>query len=534
MPSRVRRAVVTITAITAFVAVQAPPAFSFDCEDDVHSLTATPQTQVLGVGDEATILVKSFNCVREEITGKSVSVTVNGVNLFRNSGQTPFQFAYRGATVGRDELTFTHVGVRTFPGTPFPSGVSRTVSATIDWEDRGVSEESLYDERLAVVSARYPSFVGASVDEDAGTLNVIVTDPTVALAPIQETLSAVLDNPDLRTYTPTRGLAEFPFQKLYPWHSQLSPMALGLPTVLSTDIHEAIGKIRIGAEDVTLAAQQLTAVLAEVGIPPDAVVFEQESPTKYSIGSSLRDFHRPVVGGLRIGYGGTATQFKVCTLGFVATKVSSNNTPGIVTNAHCSGTFGALDSTTFGQPNNSPTFAYETMDPPLFTGGSCPANRRCRYSDALFAAISSPVSGTTHLQGRVAKTALGSYSWDGSRFTINAKQNPVYDQRVHMVGMISGRQSGRVQATCSNMKQFNEGRDTGRTMLCQMVASYFNNDGDSGAPMISHTTTDTRSLLGINWTGNGSSTGIFSPWSNITRSSELGSLKACAPELYTC
>jgi hypothetical protein len=206
----------------------------------------------------------------------------------------------------------------------------------------------------------------------------------------------------------------------------------------------------------------------------------------------------------------------LCTLGFAAVR---QGITGFVTNSHCTNTQGGVEGTIYNQPifdfiNNQ--VGVEIADPPYFTGGSCPAGKRCRFSDSAFvrAAI------TTAL-GSIARPPDGSFTWNGTHtFTITAEADPLMGQSVIKVGRTTGRTSGTVQKTCALINV----TDTDITLLCQSQATYLSVGGDSGSPVFRLTVLPNVTLVGINW----STGGHFSPITGIQRIGELGSINTCA------
>lgn len=230
--------------------------------------------------------------------------------------------------------------------------------------------------------------------------------------------------------------------------------------------------------------------------------------------SNLQDLHRPLVGGLQI----SSTKF-ICTLGF---STKRNGVEGFVTNAHCTDIYGVVESTRFGQPNFVTEVGIEEVDPAFFVGGTCPSNFRCRYSDAAFART----TGLTAVdQGHIAtpSTTIVRTTWDGvSTYSIIKETDPLLNDGVLKVGRTTGRTAGVVERTCVNVRV--AGEDI--LMLCQAIASYESDGGDSGAPVLTTVDGPRSWARGIHW-GSG---GVFSPISNIQRIDELGSVETCIPD----
>jgi hypothetical protein len=188
--------------------------------------------------------------------------------------------------------------------------------------------------------------------------------------------------------------ADFDWAALDRWFPQASVEALGVPGVVFTDADEARNRVRIGVEHAAAAAQ-VRVVLARLGVPASAVIVDVTEPIRQL--ATLRGAVRPVVTGVQINFPGF-----LCSLGFNASR---SGTRGFVTASHCTSIQGGVEGTPYWQPLESVRpiqIATETVDPGYPTGGSCPAGRQCRRSDAAFAKY---IDGTQNTLGRIARTS---------------------------------------------------------------------------------------------------------------------------------
>jgi hypothetical protein len=374
------------------------------------------------------------------------------------------------------------------------------------------------DDFLMEVAHRYPAFGGLFIGPD-GVLRVYMLEDTSAARTSVKT--AIADVYGRGRFPLDHILilkADYRFTQLKTWHDLMSPVVLALPGVVLTDIDEARNRLRVGVE--TLETQELVEEhLIDLGIPLDAVIVEEAEPVRFE--RSLRDRHRPLVGGLQISI---RTPFflalrGICTLGFNAIRAGVE---GFVTNSHCTLTQGGVESTFFSQPfSRVEIVGGETVDPPYFTGAPCPPTRRCRFSDSAFAQRVFVASATL---GAIAQPALNAVAWDGVqtyRIVDNVAVSAVGDM-VEKIGRTTGRTQGVVTFTCQNLPV----RFTNITLLCQNTATYPSTFGDSGSPVILPDSTTTALLYGIHW-GSG---GAFSPIANVQRADELGPLTTLAPE----
>lgn len=289
---------------------------------------------------------------------------------------------------------------------------------------------------------------------------------------------------------------------------------------MSLDIDDAANRLVIevnrdpGTYGFDVMSERVKTLMDALDVPPAAVSVNPASPVRLE--SSVRDLHRPILGGLQI----ENEDLWACTLGFIAERAGVF---GFVTNSHCTVTQGGVEDTRFGQPVAETVVGQETVDPRYWTGPGCPSTRRCRYSDAAFAEI---VNLTNFDMGNIAqpeRVFLDPTAWDGtSTYVIQSDSDSAVGELVNKVGHSTGDTDGVVEDMCVDYNASNpDGSDTGITMLCQADAEYGSSGGDSGGPVFHVTSGDKVLLRGIHW-GSG---GVFS---NISRvEDELGTLETC-------
>ena len=309
--------------------------------------------------------------------------------------------------------------------------------------------------------------------------------------------------------------ADFDWADLDRWFTRASADALGVPGVVFTDADEARNRVHIGVEH-TAAAGEVRSMLARLGIPAAAVIIELTQPIKQL--ATLRGSVRPVVAGVQINFPGF-----LCSLGFNASR---SGTRGFVTASHCTNTQGGVENTPYWQPLqtvNPVQIGTEIVDPIYTTGGSCPAGRHCRRSDASFAKY---INSTQNTLGRIARTSntnktnrtiVGNWTVTSdatsSSFTIGLT--------VNKVGRTTGWSQGPVTNTCVNVNVFN----SNVTQLCQTIVSATVDAGDSGSDVFAITSGTNVKLDGVLWGGfssNGQTFFVFSPLANVK--GELGAL----------
>jgi hypothetical protein len=413
---------------------------------------------------------------------------------------------------------------------PQPAGAASDDSEVVPSlpdKDEG-SGESL-DTLLVEVAKRVPAFGGMFIGPD-GALQVDLLDRRLEPAAL-EAIAAVFGPERVPPGTIQVLQGQYSFLQLQAWHEGMMTEILGLPGVIFTDIDEMEHRLRVGVEVQELQGV-VEARLAGLGIPRAAVIIEETEPIEL-VAHTLRSRVRPLVGGLQINF----SNF-LCSLGFIAIR---NGVQGIVTNSHCTNIQGGVEGTVYHQPIASGTtnrIGRETVDPLYFTGGACPAGRRCRYSDSAFARVPHPSGpAVTVSLGRIARpTGLGSItiSHTSPPFrVVGETSSPLAGETLNKVGRTTGRTQGVVSNTCVNTNVFG----SNITLLCQHFVNAGVSGGDSGSPVFRITNSpaagDVR-LYGVLWGGNSSGTlFVFSGLgvAGVQRSTELGPLTTCAPGL---
>lgn len=310
---------------------------------------------------------------------------------------------------------------------------------------------------------------------------------------------------------------DYGFAELAAWRKELRQV-LSLPGVVSLEVDEATNRVRIGmdsrARTKSLDRDRLERELLFKSAPREAVVVEAAEPIRPMV--NLRDKVRPIAGGFEVA------NFKSCTLGF---NVFREGVFGFVTNSHCTARQGGEEGTRFYQNYLAAGGSFvgvEVADPDYFTGGDCPAGRRCRFSDSSFIRYDAADLGD---YGKLARTvsrgtASGSLELPAKnpRFNINGRATAVRGKPLNKIGRTTGWTVGNVVATCVDVNV--SGADI--TQFCQDVVQAGVGPGDSGSPVFSWTKGNNVKLVGILW-GGGSTVFVLSPLANVER--ELGALE---------
>lgn len=354
----------------------------------------------------------------------------------------------------------------------------------------GVSEPGL-DGEFAEIARSVPSFGGMYFDRK-GELHIQLQD-SVGPGPAEQASLALLRRHNI---TPPAKIhahrVRYNVLSLLEWKSQARNL-LGLPGVVFVDFDETENAVSLGISSFAVGAAVRRAA-QDLGIPPYALRFQvAEAPV---LSSTVRDKIRPAVGGLQIMMSSSTT----CTMGFSAIR---SGVRGFLTNSHCTNTQGGTESTHFFQPYLAPKsttiVGTETVDPVYFTGGACPAGKRCRYSDAAFAQGSSGVSFAAQIAVTDAVGTTGPGSLTIARYGIVTGEysQPFLNLFLLKTGRTSGTTGGYVTQTCADYPATST-----ITMLCQNVMDAYGDFGDSGAAVWWESNTITQSrpyLAGLMW-----------------------------------
>lgn len=368
----------------------------------------------------------------------------------------------------------------------------------------------------AALAQTVTGFGGLFLDEH-GTPTVYLTDLAQQSA-AQAAVAAVAAQYEIPGSQLRVLKGDFSYQQLDAWFSQASQHAMTVPGAVFADLDEASNRVRIGVENAPAAAA-VKGLLARLNIPSNGVIVEQTAPIRNV--ATLQDKVRAVRGGLQINFPGF-----LCTLGFNAT--SSGGQRSFITNSHCTAIQGGVQSTPYNQPLSTTAGSFigtEVADPNYFTGGACPASRRCRFSDSSRGKYA---SAPTSVLGRIARTtSRGQFSGSltisstNPTFSITAERaNSLVGQTVNKMGRTTGWTFGKITNACVTVNV--SGTDI--TQLCQNLVSAGVGPGDSGSPVFNWSGSGSHvTLAGILWGGSSNGRQLaFSPMSGIE--SELGAL----------
>lgn len=322
--------------------------------------------------------------------------------------------------------------------------------------------------------------------------------------------------------------AKYDFRQLLGWYrAQVLPTVGGAAELTMTDIDERQNRIVIGVKDAA-SVETMRQRISGLQVPQDAMgviqfegavveaLVEKTSLRTRRLDQSLSGFVRPLVGGLKIVHPYLDSLYQ-CTLGFnLVGWLNGNIGPDrfAVTNSHCapprSQVSGILE---MGQPTGGANVALEIVDPGWLVNSpqlpDCYSGQICRFSDAALFRYYFPGNAA---YGQVAYPSYGSTTFSRN-ITVIEIISPVVGWPAHMVGRISGHTNGSIVYSCANLVVYDENGPTNMKLLCQSLATYSSNLGDSGSPVIEPVGDGTTAYgLGVHWGKQGNTNyGLFSP-----------------------
>jgi hypothetical protein len=349
------------------------------------------------------------------------------------------------------------------------------------------------------ISARYPGgYGGYYFSEDGQTVYAYMLDPTqqsAAEAAVRAAHGKPLDG--VMNIVPVQG--RYSMQQLADWYRPLKRQLKEdsvYPTMSA--IRETNNRIRLGFRELEAKRATIERVIAELGIPLDAVELEENFITPF-LDDSVQAEWDDVPGGVQYEINDTGL---FCSVGFITER---DDVEGLVTASHCAvnnnptptPVVGGNQGTEYWQ-NNSATgdiIADEAVDPTPRSGlGGCDSGT-CKYADAAYATRrgSEPLA-----RGYIADTVdYGDTDVNpsGDTYWITAEVTPSLDDDLILVGRSSGKVRFEVIDTCFDFELL------GVEIVCVMLGEYTNAEqaiiGDSGGSVIEVVSGDEVNLAGI-------------------------------------
>lgn len=382
---------------------------------------------------------------------------------------------------------------------PAPGWIDPTDSRVIPYAEHPASSIVDRDTRTLLATRHIPGFGGAYIDAETERLQVWLTRPTEKLGLLaRAALASERKSAEVASAKVVVRQAKYTFAQLKAWKDTAMEL-FSLPDVVMLGIDERTNRLQLGIRGSRRLTREVADHLAGLGIPAEAVTV---ASVQQQFGPQLRDDHRPLAGATQIqfqvGFAGLGTG--TCTLGFPAIR---GGVTGFVTNAHCSRSIGEVDDGRYWQAtrpaHEGNQVGTEVTDPPFFTGGPCPADAVCSFTDANYVRAH---EGVTVDRGRLA--AVGccrSTDWNGEdTWRVSDSSFTFVGHAVRKVGRTTGTTIGTVDNVCDPVQV----RDTNIVLLCQDVARMTSDHGDSGSPVFETTHSpalDDVRAVGILWGG---------------------------------
>lgn len=354
------------------------------------------------------------------------------------------------------------------------------------------------DAEFARLAREAPGFGGMFYDA-TGRLNIYVTRPTHQSVHSRQNVFARVSERLRAGARPVPAVDDVIFLEGARDWSELTALhgrmfsVLGESGVVFTDIDETRNELRVGVLAGT-SEGEILAALHDVGVPDDAVGLESTQPIVPLNGHSLRDFQRPIGGGLQIGFDWPDEGSFICTLGFsVLRGAPERDERYFFTNSHCTGSMGVVTGIEYWMPRSpglggpGQLVGIEVEDPPFHGPPRCAPGWLCRESDA---ALVRYVEEAPVTLGVLYRTEFANTQEPGSidvedearpYFSIVAEQpHPLVGEVLDKMGRTSGWTRGPVTRSCVS---FRISSTPPTALLCQDVVHAFATFGDSGSPV---------------------------------------------------
>ena len=361
------------------------------------------------------------------------------------------------------------------------------------------------DDIFVRLSDRFEGFAGAYQNEN-GHLVLVSTQPESARSTRDGLVADLFDMArvdfESRSVLLSREVliqeATYTFTELAIYRDVVETNLRGEIPLVLTDVDESRNVVLIGLDETSsIATGDVESMLANIGIPAEAVAFERVARPR-AVGSDMRDpdrsvlqltdYVRPLAGGLQIDTDGR------CTLGVpVWYGNPGSQTRGFLTASHCTKHVGVNYGRSFGQEWYSSLIGTEYEDPPLTNCG--PSSTGCYMTDVALIDLNSAHDNSTNtLTGKVyltdysSSTGSGGMTVTGEPVSLNWTQAPFMGLDVNKVGRTTGWTTGEITGTCFTIPYDvrhpdDEFRST--VLPCAIRTNTPVNVGDSGSALFS-------------------------------------------------
>lgn len=221
---------------------------------------------------------------------------------------------------------------------------------------------------------------------------------------------------------------------------------------------------------------------------------------------NLRTYHRPVRGGSQVRI--VPQDLAECSAGFIAVREAQwfedldYTNRYLITASHCAPPMFENYGTIIGQPTEATRIGVEFSDPPPVgnaVDSACPTSGNiCRRSDAVMFLLDNNSDTLSTFNGFALTT--GTYTLAGTDYYDGRMTSFGTDMAVSKVGRTTGTTSGVVTNSCANVFI------SPYYHVCQYLANYSSQGGDSGAPVWHTTSSGEQKVMGTH-TGTDPNTG---------------------------
>ena len=326
------------------------------------------------------------------------------------------------------------------------------------------------DDIFVRLADRYEGFGGVYEDE-RGNLVLVSEQPENVRAAQSELVSEFLEmmgaSDKFREFLLGKEIriqqATYSFTDLAVYRTLIEGRLRSDRSLVLTDVDERQNAVLVGFDETANVSEaNVRSIAVELGIPPEAIMFESLAMPEVAISSwpssehptpitplELTDYVRPLAGGLRIESNGG------CTLGLpVWYGNPGNQTRGFLTASHCTSFVGYNNGSQWGQPHKVNAIGVEFEDPPLTDCDD--SDLLCLTDAALIDLNNAHDNSTKTLVAQVYRTSFssstgaGSSTISGTPFSMLTTGSPVMGMDVNKVGIGTGWTTGEITGTCVN------------------------------------------------------------------------------------
>ncbi len=400
------------------------------------------------------------------------------------------------------------------------------------------------DDIFVRLADRYEGFGGVYEDE-RGNLVLVSEQPENVRAAQSELVSEFLEmmgaSDKFREFLLGKEIriqqATYSFTDLAVYRTLIEGRLRSDRSLVLTDVDERQNAVLVGFDETANVSEaNVRSIAVELGIPPEAIMFESVAVPEFAEGSwpspehtaptrpsDLTGYVRPLAGGLRIDSNGG------CTLGLPVWYGSpGNQTRGFLTASHCTIFVGYNNGSEWGQPHKVNAIGVEFEDPPLEDcENPVPP---CLLTDAALIDLNDAHDNSTKtLVAQVYRTSFssstgaGSFTISGTPFSMVTTGSPIMGMDVNKVGIGTGWTTGEITGTCANATVYVRHGDSKKywtRLSCYIQADTPVNSGDSGSALFTRIDDADGIFLGIqsacgNCDPNVSRVGYFVSWAAI-------------------